>query len=416
MELFWNGNNWSLQLDALIALGISMLLFLFGKKISQWFPVIGRSYIPAAVIGGLLFAIINFIGYQTNFFTLSFDTDVQIPAMGGFFACIGLNLAFSKQAKLERNLVLYWLLCILMIIGQNLLGIALAALFHLPLFIGVLAGSASLVGGHGLAASIGPAAEGLGITGATEIGIASATFGLISGAFTGGPFARFLNYRSHVIEKKKELDCLQTEPALQPCLVETEDEILRFTTNSFLRHTALLSFILAVSAATVPVLTRFFPGLTIPSSVAAMIVGMLVGYLIKKSDKFQLNKSIIDLYSELFLAIFLTMASMSLQLWELSSLALPLLTILLCQVLFTFLFCYFITFPVMGRNYDALVMCSGMIGHVLGATPNAMANMEAITSKHGPSDQANFIVPMAGGFMGDLVNVPLVMLLLNLLT
>ncbi|HZW49248.1 MAG TPA: sodium/glutamate symporter [Bacillota bacterium] len=415
MELFWNGNNWSLQLDALIALGISMLLFLLGKKIAQWFPVIGRSYIPASVIGGLFFALINFIGYQTDFFTLSFDTGVQIPAMGGFFASVGLSLAFSKQAKLERNLVIYWLLCILMIFGQNLLGIALAALFRLPLFLGVLAGSASLVGGHGLAVSIGPVAERLGVTGASGIGIASATFGLIAGAFTGGPFARFLNLRSHVIEKKKELDCLQIEPALQYCPVETQDEVLHFTTNSFLLHTVLLSFILAVSAATVPILESFFPDLAIPSSVAAMIIGMLAGYIIKKSGKFQLNKSIIDLFSELFLAIFLTMASMSLPLWELTNLALPLLTILLCQVLFTCLFCYFITFPVMGRNYDALVICSGMIGHVLGATPNAMANMEAITSKHGPSDQANFIVPMAGGFLGDMVNVPLVMLLLNLL-
>ncbi|MCE5195749.1 MAG: hypothetical protein LLG09_01265 [Negativicutes bacterium] len=416
MELFWNGNNWSLQLDALIALGSSMLLFLFGKKIAQWLPVIGRSYIPAAVIGGVLFAIINFIGYRTNFFTLSFDTSVQIPAMGGFFACIGLNLAFSKQAKLERKLMIYWLLCILTIIGQNLLGVTLAALFRLPLFFGVLTGSASLVGGYGLAASIGPAAEELGMVGASEIGIAAATFGLIAGAFTGGPFARFLNRHYHVIEKQTVSAALQEEAAVRPEHRQPGDEVLLITINSFLLHTVLISFVLAVSAATVPILQKFFPGLTIPSSVAAMIVGMLIGYLIKLSGKFQLNHAILNLYSELFLAVFLTMAAMSLQLWELSSLALPLLVILVCQVLFTFLFCYFVTFPVMGKNYEALVMCSGMIGHILGATPNAMANMEAITSRHGPADQANFIVPMAGGFMGDLVNVPLVILLLNLFT
>ena len=416
MELFWNGNNWSLQLDALIALGISMLLFLFGKKIGRWFPVIGRSYIPASVIGGVLFAIINFIGYQTDFFTLSFDTGVQIPAMGGFFACIGLNLAFSKQAKLERNLLIYWLLCILTILGQNLLGVALAALFRLPLFLGVLAGSASLVGGYGLAASIGPAAANLGLVGASEIGIASATFGIIAGAFTGGPFARFLNQRYHVIEKQAAPAAFYNQSSGQREQRQPGDEMLHFTINSFLLHTVLLSFILAVSAATVPILEKFFPGLTIPTSVSAMIIGMLVGYLIKLNGKFPLNQAILNLYSELFLAIFLTMAAMSLQLWELSSLALPLLVILVCQVLFTFLFCYFVTFPVMGKNYEALVMCSGMIGHVLGATPNAMANMEAITSQHGPADQANFIVPMAGGFMGDMVNVPLVMLLLNLLT
>lgn len=404
-----------ISLNMLLTLGLAILLYYFGQALIQRSAFLRRSFIPAPVLGGLLFALINLIGHLNGNWLINLDTSLQIPAMSGFFATVGLMVAFQSSGRLGQRGIKYWLLCGILIVGQNILGVSLAILLGIAPFLGVLAGSASMVGGHGLAVSIGPAAESLGVPAALATGVAAATFGLVSGAFLGGPAAR----------KLMDRDCLQPKLSTESSIPHKGDDentnflrvfLKEFDLIRFVKHGLFLAILLALSAASAPILEIFFPELTIPSSVSAMIFGLLAGVLIKKWPILTLNKPTLLIYQHVFLVVFLSMASMSLLLWELASLALPLLVILLAQCVFTAAFSMIVTYKYMGHDYNAAVMAAGMIGHSLGAVPTAMANMEAITEQYGPAEDAFLLVPLGGGFLGDLINVPLVLFLLNLLT
>jgi ESS family glutamate:Na+ symporter len=404
-----------ISLNILLTLALSIFLFYFGQTILRKSAFLRRSFIPAPVLGGLIFALINLIGHLNGQWLINLDTSLQIPAMSGFFATIGLTVAFQGSGSLGRRGLRYWLLCGLIIVGQNALGVLLATLMGISPFLGVLAGSASMVGGHGLAVSIGPAAEALGVPAALATAVASATFGLVAGAFLGGPAAK----------KLMERDSLQSNPNPENTLTaktvddnkENFQELLHgFNLKRFLMNGSLLALLLVLSSVSAPLLEIFFPELTIPSSVSAMVFGLIAGLILKKWPLITLHKPTLLIFQHLFLVVFLSMASMSLLLWELADLAFPLFIILLAQCLFTVWFSMQITYKFMGKDYNAAVMSAGMIGHALGATPTAIANMEAITDQHGPADDAFLLVPLGGGFLGDLINVPLVLFLLNLLT
>lgn len=404
-----------ISLNMLLTLALSILLFYFGQALIHRSAFLRRSFIPAPVLGGLLFALINLLGHLNGNWRINLDTSLQIPAMSGFFATIGLTVAFQNSGSLGRRGLRYWLLCGLVIVGQNVLGVLLATIMGISPFLGVLAGSASMVGGHGLAVSIGPAAEALGVPAALATAVASATFGLVAGAFLGGPAAKKLMERDRLQSNQKP------ENTHSPNVDEESKEdfqtlVRHFDFNRFLKNGALLLLLIVLSSISAPLLEIFFPDLTIPSSVSAMVFGLLAGLILKKWPLVALHKPTLLIFQHSFLVVFLSMASMSLLLWELAALALPLLIILVAQCLFTVWFSMQITYRFMGRDYNAAVMSAGMIGHALGATPTAIANMEAITDQHGPADDAFFLVPLGGGFLGDLINVPLVLFLLNLLT
>lgn len=404
-----------ISLNAILTLALSILLYYIGQALIRKSSFLRRSFIPAPVLGGLLFALINLLCHLNGSWVIHLDTTLQIPAMSGFFATVGLSVAFQGSSKLGRRGLQYWFLCGLMIIGQNITGILLATLLGIAPFLGVLAGSASMVGGHGLAVSIGPTAEALGVPAAQATAVAAATFGLVAGAFLGGPAARKL------MEKNR---LQSSQPVKNTSQKKTEEEprsafqsfIKEFNLERFLKHGFLLAILLTLSAASVPLLERFLPDLTIPSSVLSMFLGLLAGLILKNFSLVALHQPTLLFFQHLFLVVFLSMASMSLLLWELAALAVPLLIILIGQCLFTVFFSMNVTYKVMGRDYNAAVMTAGMIGHSLGATPTAIANMEAITEQRGPAEDAFLLVPLGGGFLGDLINVPLVLFLLNLLT
>jgi len=404
-----------ISLNTLLTLALSILLFYFGQAMIRKSAFLRRSFIPAPVLGGLIFAIVNLIGHLNGQWLINLDTSLQIPAMSGFFATIGLTVAFQSSGSLGRRGLRYWLLCGIVIVGQNTLGIILAILMGISPFLGVLAGSASMVGGHGLAVSIGPTAEALGVPAALATAVASATFGLVAGAFLGGPAAKKLMERDH-LQSNQNLESNLASKALDENKETFQDHLRDFDLKSFLKNGTLLALLLVLSSVSAPLLEIFFPELTIPSSVSAMVLGLIAGLILKKWPLLALHKPTLLIFQHLFLVVFLSMASMSLLLWELADLALPLIIILLAQCLFTVWFSMQITYKFMGKDYNAAVMSAGMIGHALGATPTAIANMEAITDQHGPADDAFFLVPLGGGFLGDLINVPLVLFLLNLLT
>lgn len=404
-----------ISLNLLLTLALSILLYYFGQFLISKSSILRRSFIPAPVLGGLLFALINLLCHLNGSWVVNLDTSLQTPAMSGFFATVGLSVAFQGSNKLGRRGLQYWFLCSLMIIGQNLTGIILASLLGIAPFLGVLAGSASMVGGHGLAVSIGPTAQALGVPAAQATAVAAATFGLVAGAFLGGPAARNL-MNTHQLRSSPSVDNPSKTETQEGTHPTSQSSLNHFKPERFLKHGILLAVLLSLSAASVPLLEKLMPELTIPSSVLSMFLGLLTGLILKKLPVISLHQPTLLWFQHIFLVVFLSMASMSLRLWELAALALPLLMILIGQCLFTVLFSMKITFKVMGRDYNAAVMTAGMIGHSLGATPTAIANMEAITKQRGPAEDAFLLVPLGGGFLGDLVNVPLVLFLLNLLT
>ncbi|NLN83795.1 MAG: hypothetical protein GX138_05450 [Firmicutes bacterium] len=399
-----------LTFDALTTLAFALLLYQGGQSLLKRVSVLRKLFIPAPILGGLTFSLIHLIIYTTTSAHIMIDTSVQIPAMSAFFACIGLSISMQKQKSLGTRALSYWLLCIFMIVIQNSLGIAMAVLFDLEPIMGVVAGSAALSGGHGLSLSIGPSLEALGITGAQSATVAAATFGLIAGALLGGPTAR-------IIIKQNKLPVTLTPPKEIPKLLkDVQEKQEGFPAETFIQHALLISVIIGLSSALIPLLNLLLPDLTLPASVLSMFLGLLAGTLLKRKPLMDVQENILEIFQQLFLAVFLSMASLSMRLWELKVLALPLFFILLLQSLFTVIFNIYITFPLMGGDYNSSVIAAGMVGHSLGASPTAIANMEAITSRHGPAGDASLLVPLGGGFLGDLFNVPLVLLLLNILT
>ncbi len=403
----------TIVLNSSISLALSLFLYVIGQKLVHNIRFLKRALIPGPVIGGLLFSILHWVLRSLQLAQFRIDTTWQIPAMSVFFASVGLSIAFQRKTKLGPRAMKYWLLCAMVIFGQNLLGVGLAVLLGIAPFLGVLAGSASMVGGHGLAVSVGPTAEALGIAGAQAVAVATATFGLIAGAFLGGPTAR--NLIEHLPIPNPPKNTLSAPLPSNASKAGSSENPSSMTKKTLVSHALLFAGLYTLSSLSVPLLESWFPGLQIPASVLSMILGLAAGAVLRQNPFFSLHQGTTEWYQNASLAIFLSMASMSLALWELAALALPIFLILLAQCVFTVTFSMKVTFPFMGGDYNAAVMASGMIGHALGATPTALANMETIVEQHGPAQDAFLLVPLGGGFLGDLINVPVVLFLLNFL-
>ena len=411
MILSLNEGHFFISLDSMATLAVAMLLYFFGMWICRKIPWFQQYCIPPAIVGGTVFALFNLINHQFNFGTLIFDDSLQIPAMAGFFACTGLGVAKGGVHRSVRGMGVYFGLCVFLVLCQNILAVGLAFMFGIEPALGLLAGSTSMVGGHGTAISFGQTLVQQGIPNAAQVGTAAATFGLVAGSALGGPLAAFILHRQHISTPNKGHRRSSSRAA------KPEEHTLRISPQSVYKHVSLVAVVMGSSSLFAAFIQYIIPSLFIPASVAAMVVGLLVGYSLKRWRWMSFDGATLDLISELMLLVFLTESSMSLQLWELFDLALPLMTILVAQVTFIALYSYFVVHPTMSKamqnNYEATIMIAALCGHGLGATPNAMANMDAVTDRFGPAPNAYLIVPLAGGFMIDVVNVPLVFMLLN---
>ena len=385
-----------MTLDVYGTLVAASLVLLFGRKIVAWTPLLRTYNIPEPVAGGLIVALLLFAAHSFADFTVKFDTGLQSPLMLTFFACIGLNADIASLRQGGRTLIVFLGVVAGLLVMQNIVGVVLSGLLgHAPQ-IGLLAGSIALSGGHGTGAAWGAVfAENHGLIHATEIAIACATFGLVLGGLIGGPVASYLMKR---VSRPQGWDATQD----QPTTFEHPGEVRNITAPAVIETIALIAVSLLVGG----FLAEKLKGgtLDLPAFVWVLFIGVILRNGLQAAGVYSVFDRAVSVFGNVGLSLFLALALMSLRLWDLASLALPMLLLLLAQTALMACYAIFVTFRVMGRSYDAAVIAAGHCGFGLGATPTAIANMQAVTDRFGPSRLAFLIVPLVGAFFIDITN------------
>ena len=393
-----------IQLDMYQTLAVAVLVLLLGNYLKKKIYFLQKFCIPAPVIGGLIFAIMTCICYVTGIAEFSFDDTLREVCMVFFFTSVGFQANLKVLKSGRKSLIVFLGLVIVLIILQNLTAVGLAKLLNLNPLIGMCTGSIPMVGGHGTAGAFGPVLEDLNIKGATTICTAAATFGLIFGSLIGGPLGKRL------IEKHSLLNTAANED--DSLLVEDEKKHERHT-NMY--ADAVFQLILAIGVGTIFTMLLTKTGLTFPIYIGAMLAAALMRNICEYTGIATIHMGEINDLGGISLSLFLGMAMITLRLWELASLALPLVILLAAQVLLIIIFTYVIEFNIMGRDYDAAILVSGTCGFGTGATPNAMANMQAVCDQYVPSIKAYLLIPLVGSLFADFLNSLVITFFINLL-
>ena len=371
--------------------GFAIILLLLGRWIKKKVSFFEKFFIPAPVIGGTLFSIILLIGHQTETFTFTFNDDIKNLLMIAFFTTVGFSASLKILKKGGVGVALFLLAAVILVILQDIVGPVLAKALGINPLLGLAAGSIPLTGGHGTSGAFGPELEKLGATGATVVAVASATYGLIAGCLIGGPIARRLMI-------KNNLKPTESKEGVDNSLLGSATEV---TEESLFSAVVYIGIAMGIGALINNMLAK--AGIKFPVYLMGMVVAAIIRNILDFNQK-QLPFTEIGIVGNISLSLFLSMALMSMKLWQLIDLAVPLIVILLAQTVLMAFFAYFITFNIMGRDYDAAVMSTGHCGFGLGATPNAMANMETFTTANGPSVKAFFIIPIVGSLFIDFIN------------
>lgn len=388
-------------------MALAALVFCLGKYLREKIKFLSKYCIPAPVIGGILFSLIVMLLKLCTNVNITIDTTLQNLFMTTFFASIGFTASFKVLKTGGIKVVMFLGIAILLVISQDALGALLAKVFGLNPLLGLCTGSISMVGGHGTAGAFGPMLEDMGVKGATTVAFASATFGLVSGSFIGGYVAKTL------IERKKLITPMESSDNSLPLSDFHEDDTTNLCHKKLTRGLSLLFLSMGIGS----FISNFIQetGLTFPSYIGAMIAAAIIRNI---SDiiNVDIEEAEIEVIGNVSLTFFLCLALMSLKLWELMDLAGPLVVMLIAQGLFMGLFAYYITFNIMGRNYDAAVFSSANCGFGMGATPNAVANMDALSSKFGFAPTPYFVVPIVGALFIDFINSAVITVFINILT
>ncbi len=383
-------------------LAVAVLVLMLGAYLKKKIHFLEQFCIPAPVVGGLLFAIFTCVCYVTGVAEFSFDDILREVCMVFFFTSVGFQANLKVLKSGGRSLIVFLGLVITLIISQNLVAVGMSKLLGLNPLIGMCTGSIPMVGGHGTAGAFGPVLEDFNIDGATTICTAAATFGLICGSLVGGPLGKRL------IEKR---DLLKTAiPEDDSLLVEDEEKHERHT-NMYAM--AVFQLILAIGLGTVFSYFLTKTGMTFPVYIGAMIAAALFRNIGEYSGKFTIHMGEINDLGGISLSLFLGIAMITLKLWQLADLALPLFILLAAQALLICVFTYFVEFNIMGRDYDAAVLVAGTCGFGMGATPNAMANMQAICEKYTTSVKAYLLIPLVGSLFADFINSLVITFFIN---
>lgn len=393
-----------IQIDMYQTLALSVVVLMLGQFLKQKINFLEKLCIPSPVVGGLIFSVLTCILYSTGVVEFTFDDTLREVCMVFFFTSVGFQANLKVLKSGGKALAIFLGLVIALIFMQNLLAVGVSHLIGLDSLVGLCTGSIPMVGGHGTAGAFGPVLEDFNVQGATTICTAAATFGLVAGSLIGGPIGKRL------IEKKHLLDTIVTED--DSLLIEEEKKHER---HSNMYAAAVFQLILAVGLGTIisELLTK--TGLTFPIYIGAMIVAAIVRNVGEYSGKFDIYMGEINNLGGICLSLFLGIAMITLKLWQLAELALPLMILLGAQLLLIFLYTYFVVFRVMGKDYDAAVLAAGTCGFGMGATPNAMANMQVLCDRYAPSVKAYLLVPLIGSLFADFINSLVITLFINII-
>ena len=420
----------SIELDMIQTAGIGALALIVGMVLTRKVAFLQKFCVPSPVSGGIIFSLITLALYGWFHVEVSFDGTLKDVFMLAFFTSVGFQSDLKVIKQGGKSLVIMLTLLVLIIALQNFMPFGITRLMDVDPLIGMAAGSISMTGGHGTAGGFASVLEGMGLHGAGTIGMAAATFGLIAGSMIGGPLAE------RIVRTKLTHEQMQTpDEDIDPAMAGIESDeasptgrTKRVSTNEqeFQQYAkATYCIVLVMGGGTL--LSWLFEktGITFPTYFGALILAAIVrntiGFVSYKDDgKWEKAEKLLDMeriisVGNICLSMFLGMAMISLKLWELQNLALPLIVILVSQVLMMALFAYLVAFPLLGRDYDAAVLCAGLCGFGLGATPNAMANMSAVCYKYRYTVKPFLIVPIIGAMFADLLNTGIITLFLNLL-
>ncbi len=420
----------TLSLDMIQTAGMGALALIVGMFITRKVGFLQKYCIPSPVSGGIIFSLLTLALYAWFDIEVSFDGTLKDIFMLAFFTSVGFQCDLRVIKKGGKPLIVMLVLLVILITAQNLTAVGFTRLLGINPLIGMAAGSISMTGGHGTAGGFASVLEGMGLQGAGTIGMAAATFGLIAGSMMGGPLAEKIISKKLVHEQMQEPD-EEIDPAMSG--IESDEaspsgRAKRVSTNEQeFQQYAKASYCILLIMGGGTVLSWLFGkmGVTFPTYFGALILAALARNLLgliryKEEGRWQKGEKLLDMerivsVGNICLSMFLGMAMVSLRLWELQSLALPVIVILSSQVVLMAVFAYYLAFPLLGRNYDAAILCAGLCGFGLGATPNAMANMSAVCYKFRYTVRPFLIVPIIGAMFTDLINTGIITLFLSLL-
>ncbi|HEY7290805.1 MAG TPA: sodium/glutamate symporter [Vicinamibacterales bacterium] len=407
----------SLDLINTVAFGGAVLFAGYGVR--RVFPVLSRYNVPAPVIGGLLVSVVTLVARSRGVELVTFDTRLQTPFMIAFFTTVGFGASFALLKVGGPQVLLFLVVSTVLAVAQNVVGILIAIPMGMHPLFGVLNGSVTLTGGPATGLAFAPAFERAGVSGASTVAVAAAMVGIVSGGLIGGPVGTLL------IERGR-LRTLKGSPADQtpPIAAQIVEDQLHESApqpappgedkESYGLLKGLVVILIAMWLGSIVSGWMSSMHITLPAYIGAMIVAAIIRNVDDVTGLIGLSQSVIDDIGSVALSLFLVLALMTLRLWELAGLALPMVAILVVQVALIAAVCFWPVFQLMGRDYDSAVMGGGLCGFMLGTTANAMANMEALVDRYGPAPRAFLVVPMVGAFFIDFVNAVIITVCLNI--
>jgi ESS family glutamate:Na+ symporter len=397
----------NIEVSVVETLLVALIILFSGYFLNSKIAFLRNNNIPEPVVGGIAFSLLAAIAHSYFNFHLSFDMSLKTPLMLVFFTTVGLGASFSLLVKGGPKVVLFLGVATVYLLIQNAVGVTFALSTGMNPLMGLVGGSVTLSGGHGTGATYAD----LFITeygmagGVFELAMAAATMGLVLGGLIGGPVSKRLinKYNLKADEYHEELDDTVT--------FNPEDHDL--VTPRKMMETLFFILLCVVGGSFIHVYLKSI-GLILPSFLLPLLCGVVVTNLGEYSKRYNVSRACIDLWGTMALSIFLAMALMSLKVWELVNLAGPMFFLIIIQAVLLMFFAYFVTFRVMGKNYNAAIMAGGHCGFGLGATPTAVANMESLVARYGPSPQAFLVVPLVGAFFIDITNALVIQFYLSL--
>ena len=397
-----------IEFNIIRTLILSIVLYLFGNFLTKKIFILNKFCIPPPVVGGLLFSLLVFILKSLNIINITMNTLLMPYFMSFFFTIVGLNVSFKLLTKGGKVLIIYWMLCATLGLCQNIITYIFAKIININPLLALMCGNISMEGGHGYSLAFGSTLESLGVANACNVGFAAATLGLIMGGIVGGPVARYL------IDKYKLKSPL-------PNNISKKANINKSTTLINTRDTTFFEQILVVLLAMslgsmLARMIKDYLGLVVPGIVGCIFVAVIFRNTNDKVKLINLDFNLLNFFEDISLGMFLTMALMSIDFFTLADLFGPIIIIVITQVLFLIIFSITICFRLLGKNYDAAIMISGLLGHGLGATPNALANMSSVTQRYGESQIAYLVVPLVAAFLLDIFSMPCILLFINILS
>ena len=401
-----------LKMDMIQTISLSVILLIIGMRLRTKIKFFEKYCIPSPVIGGFLFSIIAFILKQTNIITIKFETTLQTFFMVMFFTSVGFNASLKVLKKGGKKVLIFLFLAIGLCFAQNVVAIFLSQLIGINPLLGLMTGSTPMTGGHGTSAAIAPTIEALGIKGAGTVAIASATFGLIAGSMMGGPIANKLILKHKLLGNETLLHEKHDYNS------DIDENVLKKPEPALNAERFSMAFFFILIAMGIGsylsiFITKLLPAMNFPIYIGPMIIAAIMRNISDNSEIFTAPTREISVLEDVSLNLFLAMALMSLKLWELIDLAIPMLILLVAQIVLIYLYLNFITFKAMGSDYDAAVIVSGHCGFGLGATPNGISNMKSVCEKYKYSKIAFFVVPVVGALFIDFANVSLITLFIS---